>query len=250
MTKPLHVGHAARSGVTATLLASRGFTADAEAFEMFGELYMEGRNETTSELRLEENWLLLSDPTYHLKKYPCCGNSHAAIAGALKLLNDNDFDLAEVESINVTAPEYTRADLQYSNPDSGLEAKFSMEYSLAKALVGHGLSLGDFAHPEPTGSLVDELRQRVNFETTSEVRFGNFDTVVEIQLTDARTLRTTQYDAPGTHENPLTTSELKSKFMACATQSIGKPDAERAFEQLDEIASVDDTSELWQSLQL
>ena len=33
MTKPLHVGRAAENGVTAALLAARGFTADPEALD-------------------------------------------------------------------------------------------------------------------------------------------------------------------------------------------------------------------------
>ncbi|KTG12227.1 hypothetical protein AUR66_19790 [Haloferax profundi] len=248
MTKPLHVGHAARSGLTAVLLASEGFTADKRAFDEFVSLYMGGHDDTRPELELEHDWLSLYDTTYHLKKYPCCGNAHAAIAGALELSQDYEFSTNEIHAVTILAPEFTKSDLQYPNPSSGLEAKFSMEYAVAKALVEGELVLGDFTDEQLDNEIVEDLRQRILYEGNKDIPFGDFETTVEIELQCGTTLQTVCHEPPGTHENPLTDSEIESKFMNCATQTVGRTAAARALEQLLNLRNVSDVSKICDSL--
>src|SRR5499433_4225470 len=78
MTKPLHVGHCARNGLLAALLAEQDFTANAGAFEhVQGFLDVFNGPGTYDTARILAHWgapFDVVEPGIAIKQYPCCGS--------------------------------------------------------------------------------------------------------------------------------------------------------------------------------
>src|SRR6266700_7233876 len=89
MTKPLHVGHTARSGLFAAQLAREGFTANTAALEHKQGFLMvfNGAGNFTADAILKD-WGEPYDivrPGLGVKQHPCCGSTHPAIDAMLLL---------------------------------------------------------------------------------------------------------------------------------------------------------------------
>ncbi len=100
MTKPLHVGRAAENGVTAALLAARGFTADPDALDgPWGFYAVQGGGvsaEKTS-LGFGKVWTIV-EPGVSIKPYPCGVLTHPTIDLMLKLVMENDLKPDDIEA--------------------------------------------------------------------------------------------------------------------------------------------------------
>jgi 2-methylcitrate dehydratase PrpD len=90
MTKPLHVGHCARNGVMAAMLAREGMTAGHDAFEhrqgFFNVFNGSGNYDADAVLRDWAAPLDIVTPGIAIKSYPCCGSTHPAIDAMLDLV--------------------------------------------------------------------------------------------------------------------------------------------------------------------
>ena len=86
MTKPFHVGHCARNGLLAALMAERGFEARHDVFEHDqGFLDVFNGPGGHDAARIFASWaepLEVEAPGIALKQFPCCGSTHPAIAGS------------------------------------------------------------------------------------------------------------------------------------------------------------------------
>jgi 2-methylcitrate dehydratase PrpD len=242
MTKPLHVGHAARSGVTAALLAERGFTGSEDALDGaagFFEVYADGRTGGDADV-LADAWRVLDDGTYHLKKYPCCSSSHPALGALERLGTDHDLSPDTVEGVRVAAPGWTRDELQYPDPDTPLESKFSMEHAVASALVDGPPGEDAFSESALADETVAEMREVVDYEADPTVSYGEYTTTAEVDLADGRTLTETVSDPPGSHSNPLTDVELRAKFVGMAGPVVGEATAESLSDDLRSLTDLPD----------
>jgi 2-methylcitrate dehydratase PrpD len=86
MTKPMHVGQAARSGLTAAFLAREGFDANGDAIAGDGgffDLYSGDDGPDLDEQFRANDWGDLTRKTILVKRYPCCLGMHTALAAAL-----------------------------------------------------------------------------------------------------------------------------------------------------------------------
>src|SRR5205085_9307885 len=103
MTKPLHSGHAARDAVMAALLASRGFTSHAQAFEGgagYFKTFGRGLEVSLEPFKdLGRRYDLVSIG-YMLKAYPCGRRGHTAIEAALALREQLGPRVADISSIH------------------------------------------------------------------------------------------------------------------------------------------------------
>ena len=144
MTKPLHAGWAARSGVVAAQLAARGFSADAEALEGPGGFLRAMSGGAEPDLApfdaLGEPFEIVS-PGVGVKLYPCCYATHRAIDAVLELRAEHGIAPANVAEVRVEVNRGGLLPLRVEPPATGLEGKFSLEYCLAAALLDGGVGL-------------------------------------------------------------------------------------------------------------
>ena len=254
MVKPLHAGHAARTGVLAARLAEGGFDASAELFEAprgFGDLF----GEDVDWDRAFANWSW-SEPEIlssgiQVKPYPSCAMTHTAIASMLSLRDSvSRVEQAKrstwtIDRIECRVTPVTPQILIHSRPQTGLQAKFSMEYCLAVTLLDGQPGLAQFTDERVKQSDVQSLLRRVEIEAdptlVEDLTRGRSPVVVSIRLSNGQRLQATREIPPGSPEEPLTPAQLEQKFLSNATPLLGERravDAMTAFNRLQQADSV------------
>src|SRR5437899_5421334 len=136
MTKPFHAGHAARSGVLAALLAREGWTASEQALEGpqgFFNVLGAGSRRLEALDTLGAPWKILSSGVA-VKPYPSCACTHSIIDGALELRRAHGIRPEDVAEVTVGVNALVPRILIHSDPRTGLEAKFSAQFSVASGL--------------------------------------------------------------------------------------------------------------------
>ena len=202
MTKPLHAGNAARSGVIAALLAREGFTSSSEALTHRGGFYRtlnglrDGENINEEPLRSFGKPLeILSEFGLALKPFPCCGATHTAIEGASVLREQIGGNIDRIKDIRVGVNPLVPNVLIYDKPSTVLEGKFSMTYCVASAMVDGDVGFATFADPErlQTKAIVD-MMDRTHMDVDEEhcssphKDFTEFPSHVTVTLDDGRKL--------------------------------------------------------------
>lgn len=239
MTKPLHAGLCARSGVTAARLANEGFTADSTAVSGdrgFWDLYgPDVRDDFTFD---SEAWAL-QEHGIHVKLYPCCYFTHTSIAGTAALVDEHDIDPQDIERIRVRAARGAADALHHADPDTGLEAKFSMEYTVASAAVRDRVGLTAFDDDAVDDPVVQRVRERVTFEVDDDLHYDSHEAHVHID-TAADSYERLRENPPGTHDDPLTDSQLRAKFDECARRAVTEETADALAAIFTDLADCDD----------
>ncbi|MEF8887689.1 MAG: MmgE/PrpD family protein [Haloarculaceae archaeon] len=238
MTKPLHAGLCARSGVTAARLAREGVTADPRAVtgdKGFWDLY---GPEDAGDFSVGERWRL-REAGIHVKAYPCCYFTHSAIAAAAEL--GEAVDPEAVESVSVTASQGAADALHHADPETGLEAKFSMEYTVASGLVRDRVGLETF-EPEAIGHpAVQRVRERVDFAVDERMPYDSHGATVRVETADG-TRERTRTDPPGTHDDPLSEERFRAKFEECAGRVLDDEETADLYETLSALSEVEDVA--------
>ena len=228
MVKPLHVGHCTRNGLFAALLARDGFTANHGAFEhkqgFFNVFNGEGNYDAAKVLPAWANPLDIVTPGIAVKQYPCCGSTHSALDAALGLAREHKPAADDIERIDVWT--HTRR-LEHTNrpdPKSALDAKFSVQYCLARAFLDRTIAIEHFEGNAYEQAAVRKLLARVHAAPYTTAQFpaeNHFGAEVRVALRGGKVLSAKVNQPFGrTSENPLPASLLKEKFDNCAKRAL------------------------------
>jgi len=250
MTKPFHAGHAARGGVLAAWMAHRGFTSDTSIFDGkdgFFSTYGSGDGEPMDTLtgELGKPWEMLK-PGIYVKRWPCCYCNHRPVGGMLRLIAEHGIRAEDVEAVEIGFLPGSDTALISSNPQTGLEGKFSIEYVAAATLLDGKLTLETFADPmvqrAPIRKLMSKVRRyRIEDSKIYSGIIGYTD--VAIATTRGR-FNTRVENTPGSPAWPMTEEDRGEKFMDCAGRVLGVQGAKRLHELLGECETLPDISAL------
>jgi len=240
MTKPFHAGRAAHAGVISARLAAAGFTSSPDALEhplgFLAATSPKGDVDRTSATQAGREWSILK-LGLSVKKYPLCYCTHRAIDGALDLLREEKIGAQNVKSITVSTSRRNATILRNSRPQTGLEAKFSMQFAMASSIVASRVGLRELTDAFVQRSDIQALMPRVMVAPDDRVdpkRTGNapYDQVV-IETADGRRLESARVtDERGSPQLPLSREELWTKFKECFAVGNPKLGAEASFEAL------------------
>ncbi|HJS83919.1 MAG TPA: MmgE/PrpD family protein [Acetobacteraceae bacterium] len=240
MTKPFHAGRAAHSGIMAARLAEAGFTASADALEhpqgFLHAISPEGNEDRASAARLGEDWALLREGLA-IKKYPTCYCTHRAIDGALDLLAAHPVRADSVERITVRISDYFATVLRNHAPETGLAAKFSIEFAMAGAVIARRVGLRELTDDFVRRPDVQALMRRVVTETTSAhdpaLPGAAPADQVSVALATGETLAGEPVArATGHPSKPLSSQQIFEKFADCLEAGGGGIAAETMFARL------------------
>ena len=246
MTKPFHAGRAAHSGIMAARLAEAGFTANLDALEhpqgFLHAVSPDGTEDRISEPRIGESWALITQGL-GIKKYPACYCTHRAIDCALDLVATHPVKPDDIKQITVRISDYFATVLRNHAPDTGLAAKFSIEFAMASAIVAHRVGLRELTDNFVQRPDIQSLMRRVRTEITSEYDpdlpgAAPADSV-QIMLASGRVLEGEPVArATGHATRPLTEAQIYDKFADCL--EVGKSDiaADILFGRLKSLASI------------
>ncbi|HVB17050.1 MAG TPA: MmgE/PrpD family protein [Stellaceae bacterium] len=249
MTKPLHVGHTARSGLLAAMLAKEGFTANPAALEhKQGFLQVFNGAGTFDAGKILKDWGQPYDivrPGLAAKQHPCCGSTHPAIDAMLLLRAENSLghDIAPDKVARIDSWTHPRrlAHTDRPDPQSGLDAKFSVQYCLARALLEGIIRLDHFEGEAFRDPAVRALMRRIHAAPHPEDGEA-LGAEVRVTFDDGRVIAQRVGVALGRGpDNPLTPEALGAKFADCAGRALPPvqvAEVQRLLLQLDEAASL------------
>jgi 2-methylcitrate dehydratase PrpD len=249
MTKPLHVGHTARNGLFAALLARDGFTANSAALEHKQGflLVFNGPGNFDAEVILRD-WGQPYDivrPGLGVKQHPCCASTHPAIDALLLLRAAHPIAPDRVARIDSWTHPRRLAHTDRPEPQSGLDAKFSVQYCLARALLHGRIMLEHFEGEAFRDPAARALMQRIHAAPHPEMGDASDEHLgAEVRITFADGSAITQRVGAALGrgpDNPLPAEALAAKFADCAGRALPHEQVERLQRlllQLDEAPSL------------
>ena len=231
MTKPFHAGRAARCGVLSAWLAKRGQTADNAIFDgknnVFETYGANGAPLAGIAGRLGEPWEIV-EPGNWVKRWPCCYAGHRAIGGLFELLERHQIRTDEIKAIAAGFPPGSDTALISTNPQTGLEGKFSVEYALAAAALDRKLTLESFTDAMVQRAALRRLMSRVRRYRVEDGKVHGLDTFTDVEIETARGRFSMRVErTPGSPGWPLTAAARTEKFMDCAARILGARGAEK-----------------------
>lgn len=254
MTKPMHVGHCARNGLFAVLLAREGFTAGAAAFEHkqgFFEVF-NGAGQYDA-ARILEPWaapLQILQPGAGYKQYPCCAATHAALDATLAIVRREGgrIDPQGIARIETWTPARRLAHTDRPDPQGNLDAKFSVQYCVARAVIDGRIGIEHFEGEAWRDPVVRALMGRVSSTVHRPGQFApdnHFGAEVRIALQDGRVLTDrVEIQLGRTADNPIPLPQLRAKFLDCAGRAIPATQAAQLAQQLDALMDLPEAAAL------
>ena len=230
MSKPLHAGRAAEGGLLAAKLARLGLTGSLDVLD--GEAGL-GQAMSTGPEWSQVGETLGRD--FHItrltfKNHIGCGHTFAAIDGALALQRMHGLSSADIARVHVATYRPALDIACYQRPSTENEARFSLSYVVASALVHGSVRLAayepDRLNDSDTRSLMERLTVAVDPELDAAFP-GKRAARIEIETIDGRRLSHLQPNRKGDPEEPLSDEELEGKLIELASPVIGL-DAARA----------------------
>ncbi|MCW5853182.1 MAG: MmgE/PrpD family protein [Anaerolineae bacterium] len=240
MSKSLHPGKAALNGVLAADLARLGFTGATRILEGergFFRATATDADPTRITEGLGRQWKI-TENCYKL--YSCCGHTHTAIDTALDLRADLGWTdnqavdrIAAIE-IQTYGPGYEI--VREMNPRTPYQAKFSLAYVVAAALLEGWVGLDQFS-PDRFGSdrvvqpQLAALLRRTTVTVSPRLTAlypAAWPARLTLRLADGQVVSGGSDYPRGNPENPVSTAALEDKFRALVTPRLGADMAERA----------------------
>jgi 2-methylcitrate dehydratase PrpD len=234
-TKRLHPGWAAVAGITAAVLAEKGFKAPTRPYEgRFGFFDTHIQHplapiDLNAELAsLGKVWELAETA---IKPYPVCHFIHGCADAAIELhAGINSADIASVEAYlpRDTMPIVAEPAAAKIRPTNEYEAKFSAQFVVATCLIKGAFGLADLMPAALVDPVVLDLTQRVTCAIDPDTAFPTFFSGgVRVTLKDGRSLFKHVRVNSGAGERALDEAAVSKKFLASATLSIPSAHAER-----------------------
>jgi 2-methylcitrate dehydratase PrpD len=228
MTKAFQAGRAAQSGVLAARLAAHGFTATGDALEhpqgFLHAVSPAGHLDLVRGLQAGADWHILRHGL-NVKRYPLCYCTHRVVDAVLGLRSDQAPGVASVAAVEVAIGRNQVIPLREHRPLTPLQAKFSLEFAVAAALLAGRVGLAELSEQFVTRPAVQSLMSKVQAELIDdpdpdEPLFSRWDRV-RIRLADGSVLSSASVrHARGHARNPISFEELVEKFSDCARDAL------------------------------
>lgn len=212
MSKQLHTAHAAWAGRSGAALAAAGFTGPARILEgergFFAAMCPDGRPDLV--LQPAPDWLI-HDTSF--KPWPACRHTHAAIDCALALRQAQGGSIAFQDCV---VESYSDALAMCDNPapQTRTEAKFSLQYCVAAALLVGPLQPTHFEDAARAAARVLESMRRVRVRASpghDAAYPSHYGARVTLVLEDGSRRTHAVDDALGDPERPMDLGDLVSK---------------------------------------
>ncbi len=262
MAGAMAAGNACRNGVVAALMAQEGITANSNIIEAKNGFYdtLVGAGHYDAERMAESlgNPFYLESPGIGLKKYPSCYHTHRALDGVFQLLGEHRLSDKDIAEVDVGTSERAMRVLSFSEPETPYQAKYSMPYCIAAAVVDHKVTLETFTDHKFEDRNIVETRKKIHLSFPDVPIWPGLADVgpdtefvgnpVTIRTTDGRSYGA-RVDIPrGDPALPLTDDELLTKYRDCACSQLRPDDIEHSVGLVLGLDSVADIGTLMATL--
>jgi len=233
------IGVSARNGVTAGLLAEKGFGGPQGIFDpMKYNIY----DAFSGEMHLDELLKSLGSEFYierqdGFKLYPCCGDIHTGLDALLAILKEHRLKPDDIVQVIHQVKEIRRPVID-NNPLHSHNA----QYIMAIAAVDRQIRWNDFLIDRLEEDAIAAMYARTRLVGTAELEDSPSaaPAIVEVQTRDGRKLIKRVEYCKGHSLNPFTPEELRQKFMNLAIPAVGEARSREIMELVQHLENVDD----------
>jgi 2-methylcitrate dehydratase PrpD len=245
MCKPLHPGMAAKNGLYSALLAQSGFTSSPVGIEGkrgFANVLATARNYDEITEKLGETWEL-SLNTY--KPFACGIVEHPIIDGCIQLRNEHQLTAGAITKIELAVHPLVLELTGKTNPQVGLEGKFSVYHCASCAIIygdGGEAQFSDARVKEPT---VIALRDKV--VATVDPSIHEDACRIRVTLVDGTVLDKHVEHAIGSLARPMSDADLEAKFRGLVEPILAKAKTDALIAQcwkIDAMAAAGDLAKM------
>lgn len=242
MTKSFHAGHAAEAGLLAALLADGGYDAAPDSLQgRRGMFAVMSTRSTPSDLvtGLGEQWEVFRNG---IKPYACGVVTHPPIDTVRILASEHGVRPDDIESITLSVHPLVAELTNKTDPRTELEAKFSVIFTCAVALLEGHARQRQFTDENVHRPDVRALMSRIRVVPAGDV--PHEACVMQARLVDGRELTVRVDDATGTPGNRMSDDELLAKFHDLVDDVLGVSQADALAELVWGIDRAADVTEL------
>lgn len=249
----LYAGFSAKGAVLAALMAEQGVSGIDRTFEgpngvfacYFGGDY--DRAAILDGLGTE----FMGGATLY-KRWPCVGTSHSHMKAAIDITRENGLTPEDIAEVKLHVGDYhllmSVPLAERQAPATLADAKFSLPFLVAVAIVRGGMTVRDFTEAGLKDSAVLSLARRMSLvpdaslDWKREMPPGR----VEIITHDGRSWLREGQQVPGNADNPMGWDDVRAKFRECASvartplsdEQVAR--AEALAQRLEELADATD----------
>jgi 2-methylcitrate dehydratase PrpD len=226
--KRIHAGWAAHGGIAACYLADEGFTGPRAVFEgdrgvFQGFAHHRLRPSDISFGLDAKDWQIRD---IRLKEFPCCQLLQAYVAAALAVRRMANFDLRQVVAVHCPVDDRIRNSIcepaaERVAPSSPYQALFSLQYSVALALVNGHVTLDSYHGPVDDPGEVSRIAGLVECPRGDSGYPDKLRGEIEVVLSSGERLSWTAADSWGDPSRPVTADDVTHKFMTNAVPVRG-----------------------------
>jgi len=235
MSKPLHAGRAAEAGVLAALAAAKGLTGVHDILEGevgFGAAMSVNPDwaQATKGLGTHYN---ITQVTF--KNHGCCGHTFPSLDAVIELRNKHKLAPKDIAKIRIATYQGGLDVVNNYKPEGDYQAKFSLPYVTAHALIHGSVRLNAFEPDRLNDPQLRALMAKVELAADPELSRSfprQRAARVEIETTDGRKLAHFQETRKGDPEMPLTDAELNDKYVELVAPVLGDAGARALLKDL------------------
>ena len=237
MTKSTHCGNAGAAGLDSALLARRGFTANPDIFEAHKGLivtFFPDGFDAERFLAYGKPFRVV-DPGLAIKLFPSQYGTHFAITAGLEL-HSQIADKRRIRSVRMVSPVMKYVDRPA--PVSGLDGKFSFQYTAAAAILDGEVKIDTFSDRRRFKSDMTELLGKITLKQDASIPNDLHEMRVEITVeTDAGERYTAVCRGPkGTWGMPpLDPADHRAKLEDCLGRMLAPAEVTRVLELLERL---------------
>ena len=181
-----------------------------------------------------------------IKKYPSCLCGHATLDGLFAILARRDLDAEEIEHVTVEGSAMLEDPMIHREPATGHEARFSLPYHVAVALVDKEITPTSFNDRRVRDARVVDLMAQVEVKVHPDWS-GYVPTALEIRLKSGDVIRHRQDHVSGHADLPLEWAEVVRKYRVNASSTLSEMSVEASIgivENLEALGARDLTGAL------
>jgi aconitate decarboxylase len=184
------------------------------------------------------------DPGVGFKKHPSNYFTHRPIDAALALREEHQLDPRGIDRVEVRFPRFDY--VNRPQPKTGLDGKFSVQYTTAVALLDGEITIDSFTNERRFAPDVEALLPRIKLEVDDAIPadFDRMHTVVTVWLKDGSRWSRKVDKLTGWVGSPLTREQRLRKFHSCAQRVLKKDAADRIVELVEKLEALADVGEL------
>ena len=223
----------ARAAVTSALLAARGVTGfdrPLEGRSGFFAMFARGRYDPA--VIVTDLGRTFEIENISFKPWPSCRGTHAAIQGVLELREKHHLAFDGVRSVELQGSPIMRMlnepHATKRRPSTAIDAKFSLPFTAAAAMVHGRVTLEDFFPAALTDERILQFAETVSFEVDPARSENDVGCNVRITAGNGAVFER-RIDTPFGHpRNPMPEAAFIDKFVDCARYAALPVEAARA----------------------